>query len=200
MFFSAPIVGKLMTRVDPRWMIAVGFFGFGLGTWQAHYITRDWDFYELLIPQILRGSSLMLCMVPINNLALGTLPNQQLKNASALYNLMRNLGGAVGLALINTVMNDRWDLHLQRLHESVSWTRPVAIESLNTLTQAFTPRLGSDAELAALKQLSQMVRQQAFVMAIGDVFFALTSLFVILILLTPLMRRPARMGGGGDSH
>lgn len=197
MFISAPIVGKLMTRVDPRWMIAVGFFGFGLGTWQAHYITADWDFYELLMPQILRGGSLMLCMVPINNLALGTLPNQQLKNASALYNLTRNLGGAVGLALINTLMNDRWDLHLQRLREAVSWENPAALERLQSLTQAFSARLGSDAELAATKQLAQIVRGQAFVMAIGDVFFALTALFAILIVLTPLMRRPSRAVAGG---
>ena len=82
-------------------------------------LTTDWDFYELLVPQILRGVALMLCMVPINNLALGTLPPDRLKNASGLFNLTRNLGGAVGLAVINTVLNDRMDLHLQRLHESV---------------------------------------------------------------------------------
>ena len=69
------------------------------------------------MPQVLRGVSLMLCMVPINNIALGTLPPERLKNASGLFNLTRNLGGAVGLALINTVLNDRMDLHLQRLHE-----------------------------------------------------------------------------------
>ena len=63
----------------------------------------------------------MLCMVPINNIALGTLPPDRLKNASGLFNLTRNLGGAVGLALINTVLNNRMDLHLQRLRESVTW-------------------------------------------------------------------------------
>jgi DHA2 family multidrug resistance protein len=200
MFFSAPVVGKLMTRVDPRWMMAVGFVGFGLGTWQAHFVTSEWGFNELIWPQILRGSSLMLCMVPINNLALGTLPPQQLKNASALYNLTRNLGGAVGLALINTVMNDRWDLHLQRLRETVDWTRPVALETLQTLTQTFAPRLGSDAERAALKQMAQMVRQQAFVMAVADVFFALTALFAMLVIMIPLMQKPARPASGGGGH
>ena len=64
----------------------------------------------------------MLCMIPINNIALGTLPPARMKDASGLYNLTRNLGGAVGLALINTVLNDRWDLHLARLHERFTWT------------------------------------------------------------------------------
>ena len=72
---------------------------------------------------MLRGFSLMLCMVPINNLALGTMPPQRMKNASGLFNLTRNLGGAVGLALINTILDKRMDLHLARLHEAVSWGR-----------------------------------------------------------------------------
>ncbi|MGL4285765.1 MAG: MFS transporter, partial [Phreatobacter sp.] len=149
-------------------------------------------------PQILRGAALMLCMVPINNLSLGTLPLDKMKNASGLYNLTRNLGGAVGLALINTLLNDRTDLHLQRLHEQVAWGRFRAEETLNSLTQAFQS-LGSDADLAALKQLAAMVRREAFVMAIGDVFFALTVLFVLMVGLVPIMRkpRPAPAGGGG---
>ena len=119
MFLIAPIVGAIMTRVDPRMMIAVGFIGFGIGTWQASYITADWDFWELLVPQMLRGFSLMLCMVPINNLSLGTMPPDKIKNASGLFNLTRNLGGAFGLALINTLLDKRMDLHLERLREAV---------------------------------------------------------------------------------
>ena len=98
MFLTAPFAGRLMTRVDPRAMIATGFVLFAIGTWQASFVTVDWDFWELLWPQIFRGVGLMLSMVPINYLALGTLPPTKMKNASGLYNLMRNLGGAVGLA------------------------------------------------------------------------------------------------------
>ena len=73
MFITAPITGILSRKMDPRLMMMIGFFGFAAGTWRMTHLTADWDFYELLIPQILRGCSLMLCMVPINNLALGTL-------------------------------------------------------------------------------------------------------------------------------
>ncbi len=194
MFVAAPIAGRLSSKVDPRLMVAAGFVGFALGTLQASSVTKDWDFWELLLPQVLRGFSLMFCMVSITNLALGTLPPQRIKNASGLFNLTRNLGGAIGLAVINTMLNDRTDLHLARLHERVTWSRPAAEETLANLTQAMAAR-GSDADLAALKQLALIVRQQAVVMAFGDVFFVLTLLFAGFVVIAPLMRKPAAVGG-----
>ena len=200
MFVMAPVVGRLMTKLDPRIMMAAGFFGFGLGTWWASYITKDWDFWELLVPQVLRGVSLMTCMIPVNNIALGTLSPQRMKNASGLFNLTRNLGGAVGLALINTVLNDRWDLHLARLHESVTWSRNVANETLQSMTQAYGA-LGSDAAMAGLKAVASLVRRQALVMSFGDVFLAMTFLFVTLAFLTPFIKRPPPLAGaGGGGH
>ncbi len=200
MFFMAPVSGQLMRRgVDPRLMLALGFTGFAVGTYQASLITKDWDFNELLIPQILRGISLMLIMIPVTNTALGTTPPQKLKNASGLFNLTRNLGGAVGLALINTLLNKRLDLHLARLHEQVAWGRTAAEETLAKLTEQMA-RFGSDAQLAATKKLSQLVRTQATVMAIADVFLALTILFLAVALLTPIMRKPKPGAGGGGGH
>ena len=67
-----------------------------------------------------RGVGLMFAIIPVTNTALGTLPPERVKNASGLFNLMRNLGGAIGLAAINTWFNDRMDLHLQRLHEAIN--------------------------------------------------------------------------------
>ncbi|MFG1268677.1 DHA2 family efflux MFS transporter permease subunit [Xanthobacter versatilis] len=200
MFVSAPIAGRLMTRLDPRIMIGAAFAGFALGTWWITFITKDWDFWELLIPQMLRGTSLMMAMIPINNLSLGTLPPAQLKNASGLFNLTRNLGGAVGLALINTVLNNRWDLHLARLHESVEWGNQAALEQLDGLTKTFEG-LGSLASDAALKQMALIVRREALVMSFADVFYLLTFVFLALVVAAPLMRRPRPGGaGGGGGH
>src|SRR4030081_401244 len=97
MFLTAPVVGRLMQRVDMRLIIVTGLVIFPLGSFQMTWITRDYDFYELLVPQILRGIGMMFAMVPTNNIALGTLPPDRVKNASGLLNLTRNLGGAVGL-------------------------------------------------------------------------------------------------------
>ena len=200
MFMTAPLAGRLMTRVDPRIMIAIGFVGFSVGTWQASFVTVDWDFWELFWPQIFRGVSLMLCMVPINNLALGTMPPHKIKNASGLFNLMRNLGGAVGLALINTLLDKRMDLHLERLRESVTWGRVVADDTLASMTAALSAR-GSDAALAATRQLALIVRRQAEVLALADVFLALTVIFLMCVGLAALMRRPpVAAGAGGGGH
>jgi DHA2 family multidrug resistance protein len=199
MFMTAPIAGRLSRKLDPRFMIGAGFLGFALGTYMVSKITADWDFWELFVPQILRGVSLMICMVPITNLSLGTLEPQAIKNASGLFNVTRNLGGAVGLALINTLLNNRTDLHLARLREQVAWGRAGVEETLASMTQAFST-LGSNASAAALKQMSLIVRQQSTVMAFGDVFLALTVVFVSLVVLAPLMRRPRMGPGGGGGH
>src|SRR6202023_255059 len=106
MFLTAPIVGRLMLKVDMRLIIAAGLIIFALGSYQMTWITRDYDFYELLLPQILRGIGMMFAMVPTNTIALGTLPPDRVKNGSGLFNLTRNLGGAVGLAIINQVLNE----------------------------------------------------------------------------------------------
>jgi DHA2 family multidrug resistance protein len=196
MFLTAPVAGRISAKVDPRIMVGTGFAGFALGTWQASFITVDWSFAELLMPQILRGVSLMLCMVTITNVSLGTLSPMQLRGASGLFNLTRNLGGAVGLAIINTVLNKRMDLHLARLHESVSWGRTQAEETLANLTAALS-QLGSDAGAAALTRLSGIVRTQAMTMAIADVFYLLTFLFIGIIVMLPLMKKPASGTGGG---
>jgi DHA2 family multidrug resistance protein len=198
MFVMGPISGFLMRRIDPRYMIGLGFIGFALGTYQASLITKDWDFNELLIPQMLRGICLMLIMIPVTTAALGTLAPQRIKDASGLFNLTRNLGGAVGLAVINTLLNKRLDLHLARLHEQVAWGSTAAEETLAKLT-AQMARFGSDAQLAATKQLANMVRTQAEVLSIADVFLALTVLFLLIACMTPIMRRPnlAPAGGGG---
>jgi DHA2 family multidrug resistance protein len=156
------------------------------------WMTRDYDFYELLLPQILRGIGMMCAMVPTNNIALGTLGPDLVKNASGLFNLTRNLGGAVGLAVINEVLNDRTDLHISRLQDRVNWGNATATETLNMLTQRMQG-LG-DASLMALKELSQIVHRQAVVMGYGDAFFVLTLFYVSLSLLVMLLKKPDRLG------
>src|SRR3954452_231262 len=198
-FITAPIVGRLTTKVDPRILIAFGFGGFALGTWQASYVTKDWYFYELLIPQILRGCSLVMCFIPINNLTLGTMAPERMKNASGLFNLTRNLGGAVGLALINTVLNQRMALLLARTHEAVAWARTQAEETLNALMQALASR-GSDAELAPTAKRAAIVRRESLVMAMSDVFLLITLTFVMMLVLIPIMRRPKPQVGPIETH
>lgn len=198
MFISAPLIGRLMTKIDMRLMIAMGLIIFAASSWQMTYITRDYDFDELLVPQILRGVGIMLAMVPVNNIALGTLPPARLKNASGLFNLTRNLGGAVGLAIINTVLDHRTDLHISRLHDRVTWGNAMAVETLNMLTQKFQGM--GNASLMALKQLSMIVHRQAVVMSYGDAFFILTCFYLALSALVVFVNKPNLTGPPPDAH
>ena len=198
-FLMAFVIGRLMLRFDMRYIIAFGLVIFAMGTWQMTWMTRDYDFYELFLPQILRGIGMMCAMVPTNNIALGTLRPDLVKNASGLFNLMRNLGGALGLALINQMLNDRTDLHIARLQDRVTWGNTTAVETLNMLTQR-AQGMG-DSALMALKQLSQIVHRQAAVMSYSDAFFALTVFFCGLSLVVMLLNKPSTASiGGDDAH
>jgi DHA2 family multidrug resistance protein len=100
---------------------------------------------------------------------------------------MRNLGGAIGLAAINTAFNDRMDLHLTRLHEAVNSASIPATETLSNLASRFQ---GSDAQSQALQALTAIVRLQAAVMSYADVFLMMTVLFLALAAFGLLMKRP----------
>jgi MFS transporter, DHA2 family, multidrug resistance protein len=141
---------------------------------------------------------MMCAMVPTNNIALGTLAPDRVKNASGLFNLMRNLGGAVGLAIINEVLNDRTDLHIVRLQERVTWGNALATETINMLTQKFQGM--GDAALMALKEFALIVHRQAAVMSYGDAFFMLTVFYICLSLLVALVKKPSAAAAPGDAH
>ena len=191
-FLMAPIIGRLMLSFDLRYIIVFGLVTFAAGSYQMTWITRDYDFYELLLPQILRGIGMMCAMVPTNNIALGTLAPERVKNASGLFNLMRNLGGALGLAVINQMLNERTDLHISRLQDRVTWGNTTAVETLNMLTQR-AQGMG-DAALMAMKQLSQIVHRQA---AGHELWRRLLHAGAVLSGLEPACRAPEKTGIDG---
>jgi DHA2 family multidrug resistance protein len=99
---------------------------------------------------------------------------------------------------LTTLLNDRTDLHLARLHEQITWSRQPALEMLNNMTQRFSS-FGSDAQAMALKQIYNLTHQQGVVMAFADVFLVLTLLFVGLAVLSLLIRRPTQ-APPSDAH
>ncbi len=199
MFLTAPVAGALSSRFDPRFMMALGFTGFACGTYMMSHLTADWDFYELLVPQILRGCSLMICMVPINNLALGTLPPDRIRNASGLFNLTRNLGGAVGLAVINTELTSRSREHFARLSEHITFSNKEAINWLKSVAGNYQS-YGLDGNTVALKKLNGMIMQQSWILSFIDIFLGLTVLFASLVALVAFMKKPQAAAPAGSGH
>jgi len=200
MFLTAPVAGRLSRSVDPRLMMGAGFVLFSFSCWMMTGLTQDWDYWEIFLPQILRGVSLMICMVPVSNIALGMLPPEKVKNASGLFNLTRNLGGAVGLALINTILSNREDFHYARIAESVTAANRTAGSAMELLEQGYSG-LGEAASTAALSTLTGMARLQAVVMSLADIFLLLAGLFASLALLLMFVQKPGTPGaGGGGGH
>ena len=111
----APIAALLEVRVNARLLTAVGFGLFGLGVFTNGFTTSATDFDGLFWPQIMRGVAMMLCLLPATRLALDGWPPEEIADASGLFNLMRNLGGAIGIAMMDTILEQRTPHHLSAL-------------------------------------------------------------------------------------
>lgn len=191
MVLSSPIAGLAARRFDPRLVSSVGFLMLALSTWLSHGLTDQWRFDQFLLPQILRGVGLMVCMVSVNATAFATLPAEALKDASGLFTLLRNLGGATGLAWINSVILWRTNFHWTRAIEHVSLSRPEVADRLDSMA-ARLDGLGmqGDTTVIAARQMGQMILQQVQVMAFSDSFYALCVMFLVGACLPPLLRKP----------
>jgi DHA2 family multidrug resistance protein len=196
-FIAAPLAGRITQAVDARLVLTIGFALLGISTWQMTHVTNEWEFHELLWPQVWRGIGLMLCIVPINFLALGTLPPPLLKSAAGLYNLTRNLGGAFGIAIINSLLIDARAAHWTTLSAKVTPGSPEVQAFLDRVTARMGDLIPGDAELAALRRLVGLAQQQVLVMSFADTFALLSAAFFTVAAAVWLMRKPQPAERGG---
>ena len=175
--------------MDLRWMMCLGFSLFALGSWLNGNLTGDSGYWEFFWPQAIRGSALMLCFLPINTLTLGLLPVEAIKNASGLYNLMRNLGGAIGLAVANTQMTYLTKAHYATLRESVTATRYQAQSMLEELTASMKQMNVPDPDLAALKQITGLALREAEVMTFNNLFQVIALIFLASLAVAPFLKQ-----------
>ncbi len=200
-FLSAPPAGILARKVpDPRPVLAFGFALLAASTWSMSGLTGDWQFDELLLPQIMRGAALMFCIVPINVIALGTLPPAELKNASGLYNLTRNLGGAFGLAGINTIMTERTNFHWNRMVDYINPGRWEVQHYMDTIAGMLGDRSAADQTQLAIKMLTTKVQGQAYIMSFIDMFTILSVLFLAAAIAVAFAQKPKQAPAPGDAH
>jgi MFS transporter, DHA2 family, multidrug resistance protein len=193
MMVSAPIAGNLVRRMDPRALLSIGFLSLSLSTYWASGITLEWRVAELFWPQAIRGFGIMCCIVSISNTAFATLPADQLKDAPGLFTLLRNLGGAVGLAMINTVVLTRYNLHWERLSEATNPARPEIQARMDLMRDLAVSRGHADPDASAVRMLAGVVEEQALVMSYADCFFLLSLLFAAVALVPFLLKRPPTM-------
>ena len=173
---SIPLYAFLASRFDLRWILMAGLALFALSMWDFAPITHDWGSHQLLLPQALRGMAQQLSVPPVVTLALGGLPPARLKLASGLFNLMRNLGGAIGIAACATILNDRTNLHFLRLAEH---THSDALDG------------AGEATTAALRGLWSLTYREALTMTFSDAFLIVMVCFIVALAFVPLLRKIA---------
>ena len=199
-FLSAPIAGKMTAKYPPRVVLGFGLALFAAGLAMHGFNTSEVSFNELIWPQVVRGAALMFCMLPVTNLALGTLPPEKIKNASGLYNLMRNLGGAIGMAAINTLLDKRIDYHFSILSDHINPASTAFRNYLATITARFNEMGLADPHAAAMKFIVNIVNREASIISFNDVYLAMAAAFVLAFMLLPFAKPPRAAAGGGGAH
>jgi DHA2 family multidrug resistance protein len=195
--FGVPLAAGLSQRVDQRIVITVGLSLFACGLWLFSYMTPDWGFDALFWPQVVRSFAIMLCIVPSVGLALNGFAGAELRYASGLFNLMRNLGGAIGIAVVNTWLQDATRLHVLRLSEALGASGAAAREAAAGLARGIMRSVPdpSRAELMAEALLGRFVGRQALTLAFDDVFRMMSLLFIAALVLVPFCKPAASTGG-----
>jgi MFS transporter, DHA2 family, multidrug resistance protein len=187
---STVIAARLSQRVDPRKTITAGLILFSLSLWLTSFIDPEWGFDAFLVPQALRGFAVMLCIVPSVGMALSGFDATELRYASALFNLMRNLGGAVGIAIANTWLLDQSRIHLARLGESLGAAGRQATEAIAALAARIGEHV-TDPQLALLMakaQFGQLASREASTLAFGEVFRIMSWIFLAALVMVPFCR------------
>jgi len=188
---GVPVFVTLGRRMDLRWLMMFGLGCFGIAMWSFSFITHDWGGDQLLLPQVLRGFPQVFAVAPSVTLGLGSLPAARLKYASGLFNMMRNLGGAVGIALCGAALNDQTNRHFLAIASTLTPANGAMENLLAGLSARLTPVLGSAhaARLAAIEQLHAIAYREASTMAYADAFRIIMLAFLIAAPLVLLMRK-----------
>jgi DHA2 family multidrug resistance protein len=180
---TAPIAGALESRLDPRPLSAAGFALFALGLGCSALQSRVADFDEMFWPQVLRGVAIMFCLLPPTRLALGALAEAQVPDASGLFNLMRNLGGAIGIASIDTILYGRTGGHAEALRDRLIAGDITAAQAIGLDLKLFLHRPPDVTDAAVEDYVRPMVERAAFALSTNEAWalLALVALFGVLL-------------------
>jgi DHA2 family multidrug resistance protein len=191
---AAPIAAILESRIGARILTAAGFALFALGLGLSALQPRTADFDEMLWPQIVRGIAIMFCLLPPTRIALGALPQAEVADASGLFNLMRNLGGAIGIALIDTILYGRSGVHAEDfrarlLAGDISAARAIGLDPSLLLNRA--PGPPDDAAIAFVRP---MVEKASLALCVNEAWAMLACVAIAGLLLVPFARDKNSVG------
>jgi DHA2 family multidrug resistance protein len=195
-----PLVPRLMKRFDSRLVISVGFALFAVSNFMNIYMTTDYGSDQLFWPNVIRAAGQALAFAPLSAVATAGIEAENAGSASALFNMMRNLGGAIGIAILQTFLTKREQYHSNVLMQPVSLFEQATRTRIEALTQYFINHGfldPVDASHRALVAIGQTVQKQAFILAFSDTFYLLGVTLIVALIATVLLRKPGHLEAGG---
>jgi DHA2 family multidrug resistance protein len=183
------IVGRLVARVDGRFLIATGFTLLAAATFMLGRLDLTVSMRNIVLPNIVAGFAIGFIFVPLTTMAMGTLRNEQIGNATGLYNLMRNIGGSFGIAVTTTLLARSAQRHQALLVGHLAPENPLYRDRLDALTAALAPQVGAGAADQALALLYQELVRQATLLAYVENFRLIALVCLGCVPLVFLFRR-----------
>jgi DHA2 family multidrug resistance protein len=190
--FILPFVPKLIKVVDIRLVIAFGAVMFSGSCFMNAFLDPDYARPQFIFANIIRSLGQPLFLIPLLSIATADIPRKEAGSASALFNMMRNLGGSVGIALLSTLITNREHLHSVRIGSTVTAGAPLVQQRLEYVTSLLLAK-GLDPSTAArtaLKILNQSVREQSYLMAFSDAFYVIGAILGACTLLLLFIPKP----------
>jgi len=195
-----PLVPRLMKRFDPRLVIGVGFALFAASNFMNIYMTSDYGSDQLFWPNVVRAIGQALAFAPLSAIATAGIEHENAGSASGLFNMMRNLGGAVGIAMLQTFLTKREQYHSNVLMQSVSLLGQATRSRIEALTQYFISHGvidRADASRRAVVAIGHIVQKQAFILAFSDTFYLLGAALIVALMAALLLKKPNHLEAGG---
>ncbi len=190
-----PLLPLILKYVDSRLVVAVGIGLFALSCYMNGYMSHDTAIDQLKWSQLVRALGQPLLMSPLSQMAMVGIPPSEAGSASSLFNMMRNLGGSIGIALLSTIVQQREQFHFSMIAERATHNSAKVQDYLQALTGTLAPH-GGDAAMQAIGSLALTVRREALVMAYSD-GFTLVAIGLTVAMLGAILLRPIPKGGGG---
>jgi MFS transporter, DHA2 family, multidrug resistance protein len=198
--FMMPLVGRMVGRLDSRALLSAGVLINAYALYIMSHFNLQADFWAVIWPRIIQGVGISLFFVPLSTLTLSSIPKPQMGNGSAIFNLLRNLGGSFGVAFITTFLSRRTQFHQHHLSEGFS-IYDFKLQQAVPQLQSFLQRSGFEgttAQKGSLEALYGQLRRQAAMLGFNDVFYLLFLFFLFLVPLIWFIRKGGTvvMGGG----
>ena len=193
--FASLIVGVLVSKMDSRKLIGLGFLVFGACAYWSTNLTLDIGFWSLFWPTLISGTGLALVFVPLSGVALGTIPQAQLATGSALFNLMRNVGGSIGISFVNTVATRHAETHRQELAASLTGMSLVVQSYIASQTVSMQRHVGPlVASRRAYSSLQTLLENDATLWGYIDDFKYLAILCALCVFAVMFLKRTEGAG------